>query len=212
MTATGLLTLVQWLSPAFPTGSFAYSHGLESAIAEGEIADAAGLQDWIATLLSEGAGRTDAILLSEALRPDSDLGALAQLAEALPASRERWVETMEQGRALALAVNALAGGNLATAAYPVVLGAAARGLGLEPVQVVGLYLQTFAGTLVLAGVRFVPLGQTEGQRVLAALQPLILRIAAEAVDAGLDGIGSGALRGDLAAMRHETLDTRIFRT
>ncbi len=212
MTEAGLLTLVQWLSPAFPVGSFAYSHGLEWAIAAGEVASADMARDWIATILAEGSGRTDAILLCAALDPASDPIALGALAEALAASRERWIETMEQGRALALTVSALTGRDILPLPYPVALGLAAQGLGEAPEQVAALYLHAFATTLMLAAVRFVPLGQTEGQRMLAELQPLIRRLAAESTSAGIDDIGSGAIRGDLAAMRHETMDARIFRT
>ena len=97
-------------------------------------------------------------------------------------------------------------------AYPVALGLAARPLDLAPAQVVALYLHAFASNLVQAGVRFVPLGQTEGQAVLAALHPAILRLADAAVVAELDEIGSGAFGSDLAAMRHETMDVRIYRT
>jgi urease accessory protein len=212
VTEPGLLSVVQWLSPAFPVGSFAYSHGLEWAVAAGEITSASTAEAWIGTILAEGAGRTDAILLVEAMRGGVEATELGALAEALAASRERWVETMEQGRALAETVSALTGRAIPPLPYPVALGLAARGLGLEADQVAALYLQAFATTLTLAAVRFVPLGQTEGQKVLAALQLPIGRIAAEAAVAGLEGIGSGAIRGDLAAMRHETMDVRIFRT
>lgn len=212
MTGAELLTLVQWLSPAFPVGSFAYSHGLEWAIAEGQVTSVATAEGWITTILSEGAGRTDAILLTQALDPAQDAAALGVLAEALAASRERWVETMEQGRALALTVSALTGQEVPPLPYPVALGLAARGLGVAPARVAALYLHAFATTLTLAAIRFVPLGQTEGQRLIAGLRPLIERIADEAADAGLDEIGSGAFGADLAAMRHETMETRMFRT
>ncbi len=207
-----LLRLVQWLSPAFPVGSYAYSHGLEWAIHSGEVRTAAELRGWIAGILSEGAGRTDAILLAHALRPDTDMAALAALALALPASRERLVETVEMGRALGQSVNAIARQRWPEMPYPLALGAAARNLGLPVAQVAALYLHAFASTLVQAGVRFVPLGQTEGQAVLAALHPVILQVAQDAACAGIDQIGSGAVRSDLAAMRHETMDVRIFRT
>ena len=212
MSEAGLLTLVQWLSPAFPVGSYAYSHGLEAAIASGQVRTAADLEGWIATILADGSGRNDAILLAEALKPAADLPALAALAEALAASRERLVETMEQGRALLATTNALKAGDHPPMPYPVALGAAAAPLGLPVVQVLALYLHTFASNLVQAGVRFIPLGQTEGQRALAALHPVIQRVARDAATAGLDGLGGGALRGDLAAMQHETMDVRIFRT
>jgi urease accessory protein len=212
MSEAALLTIVQWLSPAFPVGSFAYSHGLEWAISAGEISDAPALEGWIATILTEGAGRSDAILLCHALNPATDLAELSALAEALAASRERLAETCEQGRALLTTTNALLGQDLPPMPYPVALGAAARGLGLPPRQVAGLYLQAFASALVQVGVRFVPLGQTQGQRVLSALHPVITALAAEAATSPLAALGSGGLRADLAAMRHETLDVRIYRT
>ena len=212
MTDGALLRLTQWLSPAFPVGSYAYSHGLEWAISAGDVTTAAQLQRWIGTVLTEGAGRTDAILLAQALRPETDLADLAALAQALAASRERLVETLDQGRALGQTIAALTGQPQPEMPYPVALGAAARGLGLPAEPVVSLYLHAFASALVQAAVRFVPLGQTEGQAVLAALHPVILQVAAEAVQAEVDQIGSGAFRSDLAAMRHETMDVRIFRT
>lgn len=212
MSEAGLLTLVQWLSPAFPVGGYAYSHGLEAAIASGKVQTAAALEGWIAILLAEGAGRNDAILLAEALKPRADLPALAALAGALAASRERLVETQEQGRALLATTNALRGEDYPPMPYPVALGAAAAPLGLPVAQVLALYLHAFASNLVQAGVRFIPLGQTEGQRALAALHPVIQRVAHDAATAGLEGLGGGALRSDLAAMQHETMDVRIFRT
>ena len=127
MTGPALLSLVQWLSPAFPVGSYAYSHGLEWAISAGDITSAEDLQRWIGTVLTEGAGRTDAILLAEALRPEADLAALSALAQALAASRERLVETLDQGRALGQTIAALTGQPLPEMPYPVALGAAARG-------------------------------------------------------------------------------------
>jgi urease accessory protein len=122
----GLLTLTQWLSPAFPLGGFAYSHGLEWAISAGEIADAVGLRRWLEAVVAEGAGRADAILLAQALRPEADHGALDALGRALAPSRERLVETLEQGTALTRATNALLGLDYPPAVLPVALGRAAQ--------------------------------------------------------------------------------------
>lgn len=206
--SAALLTLTQWLSPAFPLGAFAYSHGLEAAIAEGRLADAAGLQAWLRVLLEEGSGAVDATLLCLALRGDD----MAQTARALAASRERLEETEAQGSAFAQTVSALGGPALAPAPLPVVVGQAARPLGLPGETVAALYLHAFASALVSAAVRFVPLGQTEGQAVLAALHPVILAVAARAAECELHDLGSAAFGADLAAMAHETLDVRIFRT
>ncbi|WP_127903311.1 urease accessory protein UreF [Solirhodobacter olei] len=208
--ATALLTLAQWLSPAFPVGGYAYSHGLEWAIAEGRVKDAEGLRAWLEGVLAEGSGRTDAILLVQALTVDP--AEISELARALAPSRERLLETMEQGAAFSATTNALTGADWPAMPLPVAVGAAARSLEATPEEIAALYLQAFAGNLVQAGVRFLPLGQTEGQKVLAALRPLILRLAAEAAGASPSDLGSGALASDLAAMQHETMDVRIFRT
>jgi urease accessory protein len=138
--------------------------------------------------------------------------ALADLACALAGSRERLEETQAQGRALAETLAALGVGDGVARPYPVALGLAARGLDLPDRMVTALYLQSFASALVSAAVRFVPLGQAEGQRVLAALHPEIEKVAEEAVGAGLDGIGTAVFGADLAAMAHEGLEVRIFRT
>lgn len=209
---SGLLTLVQWLSPAFPTGGYAFSHGMEQVIADGTIRSGADLEAWLAAVLRHGAGRQDAILLACALREGADFGALAAYGRALAASGERLSETCAQGAALARAVSAVTGREIAAGPLPVVLGQAATGLGLAAEQVIALYLHAFASNLVSAAVRFVPLGQNEGQRVLAQLHGLIGDLAAEAAGAALEDISSAAFGADLAAMRHETMDVRIFKT
>jgi urease accessory protein len=212
VTTAALLSLVQWLSPAFPTGGFAYSHGLEWAIATGRITSAEALEGWIAGILRHGAGRQDGLLLALALRPGADHAALDATARALAPSAERLAETLEQGAAFARTVAALSRRDLAPRALPVALGQAALPLGLPVAQVVALYLHAFAGALVSVGVRFVPLGQTEGQRVLAALHPLIEATAGWAAEAGPDDLGGAALVADLAALAHETMSPRIYRT
>lgn len=208
----GLLSLVQWLSPAFPTGGFAYSHGLEWAISAGEVRDGASVERWLGDVLRFGAGRTDAILLAQALAANADLDALTDIARALAPSAERLRETEDQGAGFAAATAALTGLGLLPRPLPVAVGQAARTLALPAPQVLALYLHAFAANLVSAAVRFVPLGQTEGQRVLAALHPLIDALALEAATATLDDLATSALRADLAAMQHETMDVRIFRT
>lgn len=207
-----LLTLSQWLSPSFPIGAFAYSHGLEWAIAAGEVRDADSLRVWLADILAHGAGRNDAILLAHALRPGADLATLSDLALALAASAEREREMLEQGAAFVQATNALTGQGRPVRPLPVAVGAAAQALGLPPQTVLALFLQGFAGNLASIAVRFVPLGGVDGQRVLASLRPLIADLAREAARAPLDAIGTAVFRADLASMRHETMSPRMFRT
>ncbi|MGC9368975.1 MAG: urease accessory protein UreF [Paracoccaceae bacterium] len=208
MSATDLLSLTQWLSPAFPVGAFAYSHGLEQAIADGDVRDAETLEAWLRLVLEQGSGAVDATLLCRALAGDE----VADTARALAASRERLEETEKQGAAFVEAVNAIYDEALPPMPLPVAVGVAARRLSLPPEQVAALYLHSFTSNLVSAAVRFVPLGQSDGQRVLSHLHEVIETVAARAVDTPLDRIGSAAFGADLAAMRHETLDVRIFKT
>ena len=156
-----LVTLMQWLSPAYPVGGFSYSHGLEWAVGAGDVTDAAGFQEWLADILEYGSGRNDAILLAAAYRaPDTAaLHHVDAVARALAPSAERLLETTAQGAAL------------------------------------------------------VPLGQTEGQRVLAAMTRLCDLLAQEALAGdGLDDLGGCTLLADVAAMKHETQYTRLFRS
>lgn len=209
--AADLMRLAQWLSPAFPTGAFAFSHGLEQVIAVGEVPDADALECWVADTVMYGAGRLDASLLVAAMTGE-DADRLAALARAMAASRERQQETEAQGAAFAATVSAITGQPQPARPLPVAIGVAARMLSLPPADVAALYLQAFAGTLVSVAVRFVPLGQTEGQQVLARLHPILLAVATEAAETPPEHMGTFALRGDVAAMTHEVLETRLFRT
>ena len=209
-----ILTLAQWFSPSYPLGSFAYSHGLETAIVAGQIDSAASLRDWLRDVLAHGSGRNDCILLRAAHRCDS-LEAVMQIdahARAFASTAERLAETLVQGGAFARTTAAIWGGEMPDVTHPVAVGYAARQMDMPLELTVQLYLLAFASNLVSAAVRLVPLGQTEGQGCLAALTPLCTEIAAETKGAGLDDLASTAFLSDIAAMRHETLQHRIFRS
>lgn len=210
--AAVLHRLMALFSPAYPVGGFAYSHGLEAAIADGQVTTAADLRGWIADVLCYGAGRTDAILLAHTARAPARADALSDLALALATSRERAQETQAQGAAFAQVTAAVHGGDATPRPFPVAAGLAAAALDLPVRAVASAYLHAFASNLVSAGVRFMPLGQTEGQAVLAALFPALEAVVDEALAADLDDIGGAALLSDLAAMAHETMTTRIFRS
>ena len=209
---TALLSLIQWLSPAFPTGGFAYSHGLEQAVVDGHVTSGETLRDWLAQVLQHGSARQDAILLACALRADADLPALTALALSLPSSAERFEETMAQGTAFARTVSAITGRTLAPRPLPLALGEAARPLDLPPQSVIALYLHAFAANLVQCMARFVPLGQTDAQITLTALHKTVTNMAETLKSATLDDLSSSTFGAELAAMRHETLQPRIFKT
>ncbi|MDJ1007236.1 MAG: urease accessory UreF family protein [Paracoccaceae bacterium] len=207
-----LLTLQQWLSPAFPVGGFAWSHGLETAISSGAVGDADALFAWLETVISAGSGAADATLLAAAMAPGADTDALALLAAALAGSGERAAETDAQGAAFTTAANALTGKDFPPAPLPVAVGRAARGLDLAPTTVAAHYLQAFAANLVSAAVRFIPLGATEGQAVLQRLRPTVLDTAARAAATAPGDIALAQPAADIASLAHETLPVRIFRS
>ena len=212
MSDADYLSLQQWLSPAFPVGGFAWSHGLEAAIAAGDVTDAAALEDWLSTIVGRGSGLADGTLLVAAMERGADHQFLTDLARALAGSEERMAETEAQGEAFTLVHNTLTGNTYAAAPLPVAVGRAAQSLSLSAQSVAAHYLQAFAANLVSAAVRFMPLGATEGQSVLQSLRPLVLKTAKEAAAGDVDALSLSQPSADLAAIRHETMPVRIFRS
>jgi urease accessory protein len=224
--SVALYRLMAWLSPAYPVGAFSYSSGIEWAVEAGDIRDAVTLVSWLATMIREGSGFCDAVFLAHAHRAaaagdDAAVVAAAELAAAFAPSRERFLETTQQGRAFfettraawpCAALDRLAAAWDGPLAYPVAVGVASAGHGITLAPVMAAYLQAIAANLVSAAVRLVPLGQTDGQRVLAGLEPLIGACAERALACPLEEVGGAAFRADLAGMRHETQYTRLFRS
>jgi urease accessory protein len=224
--ASALYRLMAWLSPAYPVGAFSYSSGIEWAVEAGDITDTAALRDWLTAMMTDGGGFADAVLFAHAHRAaesgdDNALRVVAELAAALAPSRERHLETTAQGNAFVEATRAAWGCEAldrlkniwdGPVAYPVAVAAAAAGHGVALAPALAAYLQALAANWVSAGVRLVPLGQTDGQRVLAALEPVIAAGAQRAPRVALDDLGSAAFRADLAGARHETQYTRLFRS
>ncbi len=222
--AAALYRLMAWLSPSYPIGAFSYSSGIEWAVEAGDIRDAASLQGWLGVMLSEGSGFCDAVFFAQAHRAvaagdEAALAAVAELAVAFASSRERLLETTAQGRAFLDTTRAAwpcaalgRSAALPEVALPVAAGAACAGHDVLLEPAVAAYLQALAAALISVGVRLVPLGQTDGQRVLAALEPVVAAAAARALATPLDELGSAAFRADIASMRHETQYTRLFRS
>lgn len=206
-----LLTLTQWLSPAFPIGAFAYSHGVEQAIRDGWIGSADDLQAWLTSCLAQGSGRSDAIFLRRAFDAQ-DPCKIDATARAFAASRERVLEAAKQGAAFVRTANAVWEFDLPPLLLPVAIGASAARANLDADAATALYLQAFVSNLVSASMRLMPLGQSDGQTVLAALQPVVLRLTDETKDATEDDLFSTTFLSDIAAMRHETLQPRLFQS
>jgi len=221
-----LYRLMAWLSPAYPVGAFSYSSGIEWAVEAGDIKNAETLREWLAVMLGEGSAFCDAVFFvcahrATAAKDDAALRAVAELAAAFVPSKERLLETTAQGRAFLDTTRstwpcaALQRFNVAwdgPVALPVAVGVACAGHRIARDTALHAFLHALTANWISAGVRLIPLGQTDGQRVLAALEPDVGAAAARALKTPLEGVGSAAFRADLASMWHETQYTRLFRS
>ncbi|MBC9179898.1 urease accessory protein UreF [Roseomonas ludipueritiae] len=221
-----LARLLSWLSPAYPVGAYTYSHGLERAVEDGAVRDRATLVDYVTAVLEAGAGRIDGALLAAAhgaaaAGEDAALDTVADLAAAWRGTAETALETMAQGSAFLrvttvawpdarLSAFARRHGN--SIAHPVALGAAAAWQDVPLRAALFGFLASFAANIVSAGVRLVPLGQTDGQVATAALLPAIEAATEAGLTADLDRLGTAAPALDLFSLRHETQYTRLFRS
>jgi urease accessory protein len=224
--AAALYRLMAWLSPAYPVGAFSYSSGIEWAVEAGDITDAITLQRWLTATIGHGGGFFDAAIFVHAYRAtassdDPALKDVAELAAAFAPSKERFLETTAQGRAFidatlaawpCTALSRLMATWDGPIAYPVAVGIAAAGHTIPLEGALTALLHAVAANLVSAGVRLVPLGQTDGQRMLASLEPVIATTASRALNTALTDIGGATFRADIASMRHERQYTRLFRS
>lgn len=226
---SSLLRLQSWLSPAFPVGSYSYSHGLEWAVEVGYVHDRTSLVGWLEADLRHGSGRNDAIFFSEAWRRAAiddrpALFAIAELAAAYRGTSEFALESSQQARAcLAMLVRVWPDDVLdwlsqmvterqVQPAMSVVLAARSATQGIPLSLALPCFLQSYSANLVTAGVRLIPLGQTDGQRAVAELEPAVLAASTDAANSTIDDLGSAGFMVDLSSMAHETQYTRLFRS
>ena len=224
--AAALYRLMTWLSPAYPVGAFSYSSGIEWAVEAGDINDAETLRRWLEVMLRAGAGLSDGIFFRHAYRAvtgayDGALVEVAELAVAFVPTRERFHETTAMGRAF-LEVTQVAWPCAAFAilqrlwtgpvAYPIAVATACAGHGVPLGAALRAFLTAVSSNWVSAGIRLIPLGHTDGQRILKALEPTVTITADRALTAPLDELGSATFRADIASARHETQYTRLFRS
>jgi urease accessory protein len=220
--------LLTWLSPAFPVGAYSYSHGLEQAVEAGFVSDRSTLVVWIEGILRYGAGRMDGMCLLVAHRAiavnDQDhLLEIAGLASAMRGSAELALESTAQGAAFlkairsgwphlaeAPALHALARNSAFV--YPVAVGATAALAGIAETAALQSYLTAFGSNLVSAAMRLAPIGQSDGIAALAALEPTIAVLVGRLRSTPFETLGSAALMVDWCSMKHETQETRLFRS
>jgi urease accessory protein len=221
----GLYRMLAWLSPGFPIGAFSYSHGLEAAAEAGRVRDRASLQGWIAAVVARGSGRIDADILRDAHRAAAAndielLSAANRRGLAYRATAELALETSAQGEAF-LATCRVAwpdalldrwATGLDAVCHPAAVGAAMARAGIPIVSALTGYLQAMAANLISSGLRLGIIGQTDGQRILAGLEPIVVEAAAAAIARDRAEFGAAIFAVDLASMAHETQYTRLFRS
>ena len=201
--------LFSWFSPNFPIGSFNFSHGLEAAVEMKFIHDSFTLENWISNLITDGSGKTDVILLSNAYRGKN----INELALALCPSKERWVESIKLGKSFSKNIRDNWSYNIEDdLAFPVALGKAGSFFSIPLDQLLIIFLQSFASNLITFGMKHIPLGQSAGQKILINLIPVIQAQSMKYKNYDITDIGSSAFISDLASMYHENLKNRIYQT
>ncbi len=218
---TALLRLITWLSTAFPVGGYTYSHGIEAAVERELIRNAEDLEVWVSGVLAFGSGRTDADLLRMAWAAMANddpeaLAAATELSRANRGTRELALESAAQGTAFVAALRAAwphpALDGLDPGGHAVAVGVAAAGWKIDLRPTLLAYLHALVATLISAGVRLIPLGQTQGLKIMAALEEPIRRAVEDSLARSADDFGSAAAMVDWTSMTHETQYTRLFRS
>ena len=210
-TDSKLITVMQWLSPAFPIGGFAYSHGLEWAINKGYVSNREELQKWVSDLLEYGSLKNDAILIKLVLQ-GSDPKEINELALALCSASERLSETQLQGGAFCKIMREVWSLEIDDLTLPIALALAAKNENIDQNLVVPAYLHSFCSNLISVAMRLIPIGQTDGQKTLRELSPLISDSVRAVAKSDKDDLGSACFLSDVSAMQHEYLQPRVFKT
>ena len=205
------MTVMQWMSPAFPIGAFAYSHGLEWAIDKGHVSNGEKLQKWITDLLEYGSLRTDAIFISLILR-GRDVRKMNELSMALCPAGERLLETKLQGSAFAKVIEDVWQQDIGELSLPIAVALASKNQSIEQDLILPAYLHAFCSNLISAAIRLIPIGQTEGQRIMLELYQTISDLVQTASESEIDDLNSACFFSDVSAMEHEYLQPRIFKT
>lgn len=224
-TDSSLYRLLAWLSPSFPVGAFSYSHGLEYAAEAGLVKNRDDLVAWIGALLRHGSGLNDAMLFVGAWRAldAQDAAAFREitaLSTAMRPTSEMALETQAQGAAFARAIfDAWPHPDLDAVlplkdagSYPIAVALCAHAHGVEMRAALAAYLHAFTANLISAGLRLIPLGQTDGQHALRLLEPDVAAAAQMAETLPISEIGGAALMLDYCSAKHETQYTRLFRS
>ena len=220
------MRLLQLVSTTLPVGAYTYSQGLEWAVEQGDVHDAASAQAWILDLLDANIARFEAPWLAHMMTA-WDAGAVEALytldAQYL-ASRETAelrAETLQMGHSLRRLLMGLEDfppasaeqlQRFATPSYVLAWACAASAWQVPPADALGGYLWAWGENQTLAALKAVPLGQSDGQQILATLGREIPPLATAALATPLASACNFAPAFAIACARHETQYTRLFRS
>ena len=205
--------VMAWLSPSFPIGAFAYSHGLEFEISVGNISRSNDLYYWLSDILQYGSIWNDLILFCEAYKAkENTLNHLSEIAKAFAQSKERYIETIEMGKAFSKIVSSIKQSDFQPMPLPVIVGYVSKLETISLEYILPLYAHSFISNLINASTRLIPLGQTEAQKLLFDLFPLIDEVSKQALKSNICDMKNKCVLADLASMKHETLKVRLFKS
>ena len=205
--------VMAWLSPSFPLGAFAYSHGLEFEISEGNVSTSKELYEWLKDILRFGSVWNDLVLFCNSYKTDVDsLNELSDIAKAFAQSKERYYETIEMGNAFSKIISSIEGVYLKGMPLPIIMGYIAKIENVSLSYILPLYAHSFISNLISVSIRLLPLGQTDAQKLLFSLFPIIDDVAKEALKSNIGDMRNKCVLADLASMKHETLKVRLFKS
>ena len=229
ITDRSLLNLMNWLSPSFPVGGYAYSHGIEFAVEDGRIKNEQQLVSWVEAALVQGSGRTDGLLFVEAWHAttENDLDRLRytiELGHVWRSTSEMALENKAQGQAFFDTVKQtqkipklkkiydLIDSEKRELASSVAVAIISAALEVPLKQALLAYYFSFSANLISAGVRLIPLGQIAGQSCIESLKTIVENTTVAAIEGDFNKLGSSAPIIDWALMKHETQYSRLFRS
>ena len=205
--------VMAWLSPSFPLGAFAYSHGLEFEISEGNVSTSKELYEWLKDILRFGSVWNDLVLFSNSYKTDvNSLNELSDIAKAFAQSKERYYETIEMGNAFSKIISSIEGVYLKGMPLPIIMGYIAKIENVSLPYILPLYAHSFISNLISVSIRLLPLGQTDAQKLLFSLFSIIDDVAKEALKSNIGDMRNKCVLADLASMKHETLKVRLFKS
>ena len=205
-----LAKLLQLASPTLPVGAYSYSSGLEAACEAGIVIDAATAERWIGDVLEFSMARMEAPILFRMMKGKG----WNEIFLASRESAELRAETVQMGYSLNRLFKDLGLGEVPVEepSFPAAFAYAAAQWRIEPEAALQAYLWAWLENQVMAAVKAVPLGQTDGQRILLSLGNRIEGLVKKAMQMRDEEMGNFAPNLALLSARHETQYSRIFRS